>query len=79
MEGYVSITLNFEGTDIKLDLRIPRSMTLKELLQTVSESYELNINVLNPVARIMQTGDVLNSTSRMEKIKDGMMMNVEEI
>lgn len=79
MEGYVSITLNFEGTDIKLDLRIPRSMTLKELLQTVSESYELNINILNPVARIMQTGDVLNSTSRMEKIKDGMMMNVEEI
>lgn len=80
MERYINITLNLSLLDNKsLDLRIPSTMTLKEMLQTVFESYGVNVTILNPTARILQTGQLLVSTSVLENLKDGMLITVETV
>ncbi|HEM3711895.1 TPA: hypothetical protein U1D09_002180 [Streptococcus suis] len=35
----------------ELDLRVPTHLTLKELLQIVSEAYNLGFELINPSAR----------------------------
>ncbi|MEY8462320.1 type VII secretion protein [Streptococcus merionis] len=80
MDGYVNVSLDFASfINRQLDLRIPSSMTLKELLQIVSDSYGLGLRIVNPTARIIQTGQMIASTGTLEFVKDGVLVQLESI
>ena len=80
MERYINISLDLKPIISKqLDFRIPSSMKLKEILQIISDSYQLEISFDNPSMRIVQTGKVLLSTSTFESLKDGMLIKLETI
>jgi len=80
MERYINISLDLKPIISKqLDFRIPSSMKLKEILQIISDSYQLEISFDNPSIRIVQTGKILLSTSTFESLKDGMLIKLETI
>lgn len=80
MERYINISLDLKPIISKqLDFRIPSSMKLKEILQIISDSYQLEISLDNPSMRIVQTGKILLSTSTFESLKDGMLIELETI
>ena len=80
MERYINISLDLQPIIRKqLDFRIPSSMKLKEILQIISDSYQLEISFDNPSMRIVQTGKILLSTSTFESLKDGMLIKLETI
>ncbi|EDP24461.1 type VII secretion protein [Parvimonas micra] len=80
MERYINISLDLKPIISKqLDFRIPSSMKLKEILQIISDSYQLEISLDNPSMRIVQTGKILLSTSTFESLKDGMLIKLETI
>ncbi|MCK6130453.1 MULTISPECIES: type VII secretion protein [Parvimonas] len=80
MERYINISLDLKPIISKqLDFRIPSSMKLKEILQIISDSYQLEISFDNPSMRIVQTGKILLSTSTFESLKDGMLIKLETI
>ncbi|MGT2743025.1 type VII secretion protein [Streptococcus plurextorum] len=80
MEDYINISLDcspYLGEE--LDLRVPTSMTLRELLIIVSDSYGLSLDIENPSARNKQTGAIITSTSRLVHLKDGALLALENI
>lgn len=80
MKRYINISLDLKPIISKqLDFRIPSSMKLKEILQIISDSYQLEISLDNPSMRIVQTGKILLSTSTFESLKDGMLIKLETI
>lgn len=80
MKRYINISLDLKPIISKqLDFRIPSSMKLKEILQIISDSYQLEISFDNPSMRIVQTGKILLSTSTFESLKDGMLIKLETI
>ena len=80
MERYINISLDLKPIISKqLDFRIPSSMKLKEILQIISDSYQLEISFDNPSMRIVQTGKILVSTSTFESLKDGMLIKLETV
>lgn len=80
MERYINISLDLKPIISKqLDFRIPSSMKLKEILQIISDSYQLEISFDNPSMRIVQIGKILLSTSTFESLKDGMLIKLETI
>ena len=80
MERYINISLDLKPIISKqLDFKIPSSMKLKEILQIISDSYQLEISFDNPSMRIVQTGKILLSTSTFESLKDGMLIKLETI
>ena len=80
MERYINISIDLKPIISKqLDFRIPSSMKLKEILQIISDSYQLEISLDNPSMRIVQTGKILLSTSTFESLKDGMLIKLETI
>lgn len=80
MERYINISIDLKPIISKqLDFRIPSSMKLKEILQIISDSYQLEISLDNPSMRIVQTGKILLSTSTFESLKDGMLIKLEII
>ncbi len=80
MERYINISLDLKPIISKqLDFRIPSSMKLKEILQIISDSYQLEISFDNPSMRIVQTGKILLSTSTFESLKDGMLIKLETV
>ena len=80
MERYINISLDLKPIISKqLDFRIPSSMKLKEILQIISDSYQLEISFDNPSMRIVQTGKILLSTSTFESLKDGILIKLETI
>lgn len=80
MERYINISLDLKPIISKqLDFRIPSSMKLKEILQIISDSYQLEISLDNPSMRIVQTGKILLSTSTFESLKNGMLIKLETI
>lgn len=80
MERYINISLDLKPIISKqLDFRIPSSMKLKEILQIISDSYQLEISFDNPSMRIVQTGKILLGTSTFESLKDGMLIKLETI
>ena len=80
MERYINISLDLKPIISKqLDFRIPSSMKLKEILQIISDSYQLEISFDNPSMRIVQTGKLLLSTSTFESLKDGMLIKLETV
>lgn len=80
MSSYVNISLDLSLATIPLmDLRVPRTMTFGELLQTVSESYGLGLVMTNPVARLGKNGCVLTIFQDLEVIRDGDLLVVESL
>ena len=80
MERYINISIDLKPIISKqVDFRIPSSMKLKEILQIISDSYQLEISFDNPSMRIVQTGKILLSTSTFESLKDGMLIKLETI
>lgn len=80
MSSYVNISLDLSLETVPLmDLRVPRTMTLGELLQTVSESYGLGLVMNNPVARLGKGGRVLTIFQDLEVLRDGDLLVVEAL
>ena len=55
MEDYINISLDCSPFLSKiLDLRVPTELTIKELIQIVSDTYGIGIKVMNPSVRNQQ-------------------------
>ncbi|WP_239681961.1 type VII secretion protein [Streptococcus constellatus] len=77
MDSYVNISLDFSPIlKQQLDLHVPNAMTLKELVQIVSDAYGLSLSVVNPSARNQQTGEIISSTSSLEQLKNGVLLQL---
>ena len=80
MEDYINISLDCSPFLSKiLDLRVPTELTIKELIQIVSDAYGIGIKVMNPSVRNQQSGEILASTSSLVLVKDGVLLNLERI
>lgn len=80
MEGYINISLDCSPFLSKiLDLRVPVELTIKELIQIVSDTYGIEVKVLNPSVRNQQSGEILASTSSLALAKDGVLLKLERI
>ena len=80
MEEYINISLDCSPFLSKiLDLRVPVELTIKELIQIVSDTYGIGIKVMNPSVRNQQSGEILASTSSLVLVKDGVLLNLERI
>ena len=80
MENNINISLDLSPlVKGELDLRVPNSLTVKELIETVSEAYGLSIVNVNPWLRDKQTGRVLASTSTLEQLKNGDLLQLESL
>ena len=80
MEEYINISLDCSPFLSKiLDLRVPTELTIKELIQIVSDAYGIWIKVMNPSVRNQQSGEILASTSSLVLVKDGVLLNLERI
>lgn len=80
MEDYINISLDCSPFLSKiLDLRVPVGLTIKELIQIVSDTYGIGIKILNPSVRNQQSGEVLASTSSLSLVKDGVLLKLERI
>jgi yukD len=80
MEEYVNISLDCSPFLSKiLDLRVPVELTIKELIQIVSDTYGIEVKVLNPSVRNQQSGEILASTSSLALAKDGVLLKLERI
>ena len=80
MEEYINISLDCSPFLSKiLDLRVPTELTIKELIQIVSDTYGIGIKVMNPSVRNQQSGEILASTSSLVLVEDGVLLNLERI
>ena len=80
MEDYINISLDCSPFLSKiLDLRVPTELTIKELLQIVSDTYGIGVKVMNPSVRNQQSGEILASTSSLALVKDGVLLKLERI
>ncbi len=80
MEEYINISLDCSPFLSKiLDLRVPTELTIKELIQIVSDTYGIGIKVMNPSVRNQQSGEILASTSSLVLAKDGVLLKLERI
>ena len=80
MEEYINISLDCSPFLSKiLDLRVPIELTIKELLQIVSNTYGIGVKVMNPSVRNQQSGEILASTSSLALVKDGVLLKLERI
>ena len=80
MEEYINISLDCSPFLSKiLDLRVPTELTIKELIQIVSDTYGIGVKVMNPSVRNQQSGEILASTSSLVLVKDGVLLKLERI
>ena len=80
MEEYINISLDCSPFLSKiLDLRVPIELTIKELIQIVSDTYGIEFKTLNPSVRNQQSGEILASTSSLTLVKDGVLLKLERI
>lgn len=80
MEEYINISLDCSPFLSKiLDLKVPTELTIKELLQIVSDTYGIGVKVMNPSVRNQQSGEILASTSSLALVKDGVLLKLERI
>ena len=80
MEEYINISLDCSPFLSKiLDLRVPTELTIKELIQIVSDTYGIEVKTLNPSVRNQQSGEILASTSSLTLVKDGVLLKLERI
>lgn len=80
MEEYINISLDCSPFLSKiLDLRVPTELTIKELLQIVSDTYGIGVKVMNPSVRNQQSREILASTSSLALVKDGVLLKLERI
>lgn len=80
MSSYINISLDLSLVGCPLlDLRVPTTMTLQELLQTVSESYGLGLVFNNPLARQGKKGQVLSRFQELTDLRDGDLIVIETL
>lgn len=80
MGEYINISLDCSPFLSKiLDLRVPTELTIKELIQIVSDTYGIGVKVMNPSVRNQQSGEILASTSSLAVVKDGVLLKLERI
>ena len=80
MEEYINISLDCSPFLSKiLDLMVPTELTIKELIQIVSDTYGIGVKVMNPSVRNQQSGEILASTSSLAVVKDGVLLKLERI
>lgn len=80
MEEYINISLDCSPFLSKiLDLRVPIELTIKELIQIVSDTYGIEVKTINPSVRNQQSGEILASTSSLTLVKDGVLLKLERI
>ena len=80
MEEYINISLDCSPFLSKiLDLRVPTELTIKELIQIVSDTYGIGVKIMNPSVRNQQSGEILASTSSLAVVKDGVLLKLERI
>ena len=80
MGEYINISLDCSPFLSKiLDLRVPTELTIKELIQIVSDTYGIGVKVMNPSVRNQQSGEILASTSSLALVKDGVLLKLERI
>lgn len=80
MANYINLSLDCSPfLDHELDLRVPEDLTIKELMQIVADTYHFDIRIVNPSVRNSQTGEILASTSRIGLIKDGVLLQLENV
>ncbi|MGX7112392.1 hypothetical protein [Gemella cuniculi] len=80
---YVDISMDFDKYIKKtIDIRVPKNITVKELLQIISESYSLPIKIDNPSIRIEGFGVILTSFNMLSDsvyVRDGSLLIIENI
>lgn len=80
MDSYINISFYCPlFLSQELDLRVPIDLTLKELVQIVVDAYGVNVKVQNPSARNKQTGEILSSTSLLGLVRDGALLELENV
>jgi len=80
MAAFINLSLDCSlFLDRKLDLRVPRDLTIKELMQIVADAYHFDSRIVNPSVRNHQTGEILASTSRIGLITDGALLQLESV
>lgn len=79
MSHYVNISLDLSLIEKGvLDLRIPVDMTLKELLVTVFDAYQIEVSVTNPIAHHLTRGQVLSGFEPLVSLKNGSLLRLDK-
>lgn len=75
---YVSISLELSQPDVRIfDLRVPRNMSVNELLHILTDSYQLSSALDLPYVRIDSTQQILFGTDTFKTIKNGSLLKIE--
>lgn len=81
-DKYVNINIDFSKfSKGKFDVRVPVYLTLKEILQIIEEALQVKLDLVNPAARVLQTGKVIQSLTTLQEAgeaKNGLTLFVEE-
>ena len=80
MKRYINISVQINKQKI-IDVRVPRYITIKKMLELLGEAYALPIIINNPVVRIEQNNYVLRAfdTLKTHHINDGSFLKVERL
>lgn len=78
---HINLTLNLEQFNYEqYDLRVPKGMSIKELVNIVVQSYQIPLTVVCPSVRVYGKETVLTALQRLEDINnlhDGTQLIVE--
>lgn len=81
-ERYIDINIDFSKfIELKIDIRVPVYLSLKEILQILVQNLNLNLEIVNPIARVVQTQKVISALSSLEQInedRNGVILFIEE-
>lgn len=77
---YIKVSIDLELVVEKIyDIRIPKFITVKELLKILNEAYNLRIGLVNPIIRDEQSGLVYTSFQELNRVKNGAMLILESL
>lgn len=81
-DKYVNVNVDFSKfARTKVDVRVPVYLTLKEILQILVESLQVDMEIVNPTVRVLQSGKIIQSLTTLEEAgedKNGITLFVEE-
>lgn len=81
-DKYISVSIDFSKfTKAKVDVRVPVYLTLKEILRILIESLQIDMEIVNPTVRVLQSGKIIHSLTTLEESgedKNGIILFVEE-
>lgn len=81
-DKYVNINIDLSKfSKGKVDVRVPVYLNLKEILQIIEEALQVKMDIINPAARVLQSGKVIQSLTTLEEAgeaKNGLTLFIEE-